>query len=102
MIGRLKLNSNYLLEKFIFILLSFSMDEVVLLNMKYLNANSFVRLHLMGLLHGFTSKRFSKRWNHPSDNHIGFRYKRNVQCSFRRFNWEAPIHILYFPCYILH
>ena len=60
-IGRLKLNSNYLLEKFIFILLSFSMDEVVLLNMKYLNANSFVRLHLMGLLHGFTSKRFSKR-----------------------------------------
>ena len=36
----------------------------------------FHSLHLMGLSHGYTSKRFGKRWNHPSDNHIGFRYRK--------------------------
>ena len=36
----------------------------------------------MGLLHGFTSKKFSKCWNHPSDNYIGFRYRERYNVPF--------------------
>ena len=53
----------------------------------------------MGLLHGFTSKRFSKRWTHPSDNRIGFRYRERYNVPFvdliRKRQFTFYIFLLY-------